>query len=67
MITKNRRRKQPSTHSLLYKRAKSTPKRTYKRKSKQQPTQTTKKASFFEIFGFFLVPMMFLLIVGGIK
>jgi hypothetical protein len=63
--TKKTRTKQPST---LYKRAKTTPKRTYKRKVKQSPTPQLKKSSLLDWFGFLLVPTILIIIaVGGSK
>jgi hypothetical protein len=60
--TKKTRTKQPST---LYKRAKTTPKRTYKRKVKQSPTPQPKRASFLDYAGFLLIPFVLLVIAGG--
>ena len=64
--TKKTRSKQPSTRSKLYKRSKNTTKRTYKKKSKQSPTPTPKKASMLDYMGL-LIPIAFIAILWGAK
>ena len=61
--TKKTRSKQPST---LYKRTKKPIKRTYKRKVKQSPTPTLKKASMLDYMGL-LIPIAFIAILWGAK